>query len=36
MKISIDTRTLEPGDIFIPLKGSHHDGHDFIEEARLA
>jgi UDP-N-acetylmuramoyl-tripeptide--D-alanyl-D-alanine ligase len=31
---SIDTRTLKPGDIFIPVKGPFHDGHDFIEEAK--
>ena len=33
MKVSIDTRTLEPGDLYIPVKGEHFDGHDFIEEA---
>lgn len=33
MKYSIDTRTLNPGDIFIPIKGPNFDGHDFIEEA---
>ncbi len=33
MKISIDTRTIQPGDFFIPMKGIHHDGHDFIPEA---
>jgi len=31
--ISIDSRTLEPGDIFIPVKGPNNDGHDFIPEA---
>jgi UDP-N-acetylmuramoyl-tripeptide--D-alanyl-D-alanine ligase len=31
--ISIDSRTLAPGDIFIPVKGTTHDGHDFIPEA---
>ncbi len=30
---SIDTRTLKPGDIFIPVKGPNFDGHDFIPEA---
>lgn len=34
MKVSIDTRTLKPGDIFIPIKGARYDGHDFIEEAK--
>lgn len=33
MRISIDTRTLEPGDTFIPIKGPNFDGHQFIEEA---
>ena len=31
--VSIDTRSLEPGDLFIPLVGPNHDGHAFIEEA---
>jgi len=31
---SIDTRTLKPGDIYIPIKGPRFDGHDFIEEAK--
>lgn len=33
MKISIDTRTLQLGDIFVPVKGQNFDGHDFIQEA---
>ncbi len=33
MKISIDTRTLQPGDIYIPIKGGRFDGHAFIDEA---
>ena len=32
-KISIDTRTIEEGDLFIALKGPVFDGHDYIEEA---
>lgn len=31
--ISTDTRSLEPGDCFVPLKGETHDGHDFIAQA---
>lgn len=31
--ISIDTRTLQKGDLFIALKGPHSDGHDFIDDA---
>jgi UDP-N-acetylmuramoyl-tripeptide--D-alanyl-D-alanine ligase len=30
---SIDTRTLAPGDLFVPLAGGRVDGHDFIDEA---
>jgi UDP-N-acetylmuramoyl-tripeptide--D-alanyl-D-alanine ligase len=33
MAYSIDTRTLQPGDIFIPVKGPNFDGHAFIAEA---
>ena len=32
--ISIDTRTLAPGDFFFSIKGSFHDGHDFLRDAR--
>jgi len=31
--ISIDTRALEPGDLFVPLPGANTDGHDFIAAA---
>lgn len=30
---SIDTRTLEKGDLFFAFKGEHADGHDFIRAA---
>lgn len=30
---SIDTRTIEPGEFFITVKGSNFDGYDFIDEA---
>ena len=33
--LSIDTRTLRPGDLFVPLK-HQRDGHDFIPQAREA
>ena len=31
--ISIDTRSLQPGNLFIALKGIQNDGHHFIEDA---
>ena len=31
--VSIDTRTMEPGDVFFALKGENFDGHDFVVEA---
>ena len=31
--VSIDTRTLAPGDLFVALRGPNHDGHDFAAEA---
>jgi UDP-N-acetylmuramoyl-tripeptide--D-alanyl-D-alanine ligase len=30
---SIDTRTLEPGDLYFAIKGDVHDGHDFVAAA---
>jgi len=30
---SIDTRTLDPGDLFFAIKGPHFDGHHFIAPA---
>jgi UDP-N-acetylmuramoyl-tripeptide--D-alanyl-D-alanine ligase len=32
-KFSIDSRTLQPGDIFIALNGAKHDGHEFVSQA---
>lgn len=32
-QFSIDTRTLQPGDIFIALPGVHVDGHNYIAQA---
>ena len=31
--VSIDTRTLEPGDLFFAIKGDVHDGHGFVRDA---
>ena len=30
---SIDTRTLNPGDLFFAIKGPNFDGHDFVRQA---
>ena len=31
--ISIDTRTLQPGDLFFAIRGDHSDGHDHVAAA---
>ena len=31
--ISIDTRTIEEDNVFVPFKGEHADGHRFIDTA---
>ncbi|MFZ7131105.1 MAG: UDP-N-acetylmuramoyl-tripeptide--D-alanyl-D-alanine ligase [Eubacteriales bacterium] len=31
--ICIDSRKVQEGSLFIPIKGEHHDGHDFIKSA---
>ncbi len=31
--ISIDTRTLATGDLFIALSGDHRDGHEYVQLA---
>jgi UDP-N-acetylmuramoyl-tripeptide--D-alanyl-D-alanine ligase len=31
--VSIDTRTLAPGDLFVALRGENGDGHDFVANA---
>lgn len=33
MGYSIDSRTLNPGDLFIALKGDNFDGHDYVPQA---
>ncbi|HRE59835.1 MAG TPA: UDP-N-acetylmuramoylalanyl-D-glutamyl-2,6-diaminopimelate--D-alanyl-D-alanine ligase [Micropepsaceae bacterium] len=33
MGVSIDTRTLEPGDLFVALTGEARDGHQFVADA---
>lgn len=34
--VSIDTRTLEPGALFVALAGDRYDGHHFIDRAEAA
>jgi UDP-N-acetylmuramoyl-tripeptide--D-alanyl-D-alanine ligase len=31
--VSIDTRTLQPGDLFVAIKGDARDGHEFVAQA---
>lgn len=31
--VSIDTRTIKPGELFIAIKGENFDGHDFVKNA---
>ncbi len=32
-RIAIDSRSVQPGDLFVALKGERFDGHDYVEEA---
>jgi UDP-N-acetylmuramoyl-tripeptide--D-alanyl-D-alanine ligase len=32
-RVSTDSRTLEAGDLFVPLRGENFDGHKFIQQA---
>ena len=34
--VSIDSRSLEPGDMFVALRGENFDGHDFVADAAAA
>ena len=34
--ISIDSRTLAPGEAFFAIQGDHRDGHDFVATARAS
>ena len=35
-RVHSDTRTLQPGDLFVALKGERFDGHDFLPRAAAA
>lgn len=34
--VSIDGRSIKPGDLYIAIKGERFDGHDFIQQAKRA
>ncbi len=34
-EVSIDSRTLRPGELFVALRGPSFDGHAFVEDARV-
>lgn len=34
MKYTFDSREIQPGDVFVALKGEKVDGHDFIDKAK--
>ena len=31
--VSVDTRTLQPGNLYVAIRGENHDGHAFVAEA---
>jgi UDP-N-acetylmuramoyl-tripeptide--D-alanyl-D-alanine ligase len=31
--VSIDSRSVQPGELFVALRGPNHDGHDFVAQA---
>jgi UDP-N-acetylmuramoyl-tripeptide--D-alanyl-D-alanine ligase len=31
--VSIDTRTIKPGNLYVAIRGANHDGHDFVSQA---
>lgn len=35
-RVHTDTRTLQPGDLFVALRGERFDGHDYLAAARAA
>ena len=35
-RVHSDTRSLQPGDLFVALRGDNFDGHDFLAQARVA
>src|ERR1700736_2054393 len=35
-KVSTDSRTVKPGELFVPLRGENFDGHEFVPAAAKA
>ena len=35
-RVHTDSRSLQPGDLFVALKGEHFDANDFVPQARAA
>jgi UDP-N-acetylmuramoyl-tripeptide--D-alanyl-D-alanine ligase len=36
LRVHSDTRSLQPGDLFVALRGEHFDAHDFLAQAKAA
>lgn len=36
LTLSIDTRTLRPGEVYLAVQGARYDGHDFVHAAQAA
>jgi UDP-N-acetylmuramoyl-tripeptide--D-alanyl-D-alanine ligase len=36
LRVHTDSRSLQPGDLFVALRGERFDGHDFLPQARAA
>jgi len=36
LRVHTDTRTLQPGDLFVALKGERFDAHDFLAQAKAS
>ncbi len=36
LRVHSDTRSVQPGDLFVALRGAHFDGHDYLAQAREA
>ena len=35
-RVTIDSRAVAPGDLFVALRGEQHDGHRYVAQARSA